>query len=250
MGKRRKKAKESVNNDVSDLVDEAPEVTEPKVTEPKVTEPDTFEMVVKKGEVIPPMDHKSYVGPKEQYDEIGSHQVTLLKALGLRTMSKLLDIGCGSLRAGKYLIPYLNRGNYYGVEPNQGLLKTGLVKEVGFEVYEKKMPLFAFNDKFDFSVFDEEFDFVVAQSIFSHAAPAQIETCLKNAAATMKKGGILAFSYLKGGCDYTGQSWVYPNGVKYTEKTMLDFVKKAKLTVEKSKFTHPNGLTWIIVKKP
>lgn len=63
-----------------------------------------------------PQAYRSYVGPADQYDLIGAAQFALLYALGLREYHRLLDIGCGSLRAGRMLISYLNSGGYTGVE--------------------------------------------------------------------------------------------------------------------------------------
>jgi len=45
----------------------------------------------------------------------------LLTTLGLRQASSLLDVGWRSLRIGRLLIPYLNLGKYFGVEPNKSV---------------------------------------------------------------------------------------------------------------------------------
>lgn len=66
-----------------------------------------------------PNSYREYVGPETEYDLIGAMQFRLLSTLGLRENHKLLDFGCGSLRAGRLFIPYLNPGNYTGVEPNE-----------------------------------------------------------------------------------------------------------------------------------
>jgi hypothetical protein len=66
-------------------------------------------------------EYRAFVGPFEQYDVIGASQFALLYALGLRQHHRLLDVGCGSLRAGRMLIAYLEPGNYAGIEPNTGL---------------------------------------------------------------------------------------------------------------------------------
>ena len=61
--------------------------------------------------IIPP--HRAYVGAPEEWDLVAARQVTLLLAAGLRDKHRLVDIGCGSLRAGRMLIPYLRRGHYF-----------------------------------------------------------------------------------------------------------------------------------------
>ena len=53
--------------------------------------------------------YRAYVGPPEDYDLIAAMVFNLLTTLGLRQHHSVLDIGCGSLRIGRLLIPYLNR---------------------------------------------------------------------------------------------------------------------------------------------
>ncbi|MFP8873463.1 MAG: hypothetical protein VCB42_02780, partial [Myxococcota bacterium] len=65
--------------------------------------------------------YTAYVGPPRDYDSMGATQFRLLCTLGLREHHRLLDFGCGSLRAGRFLIPYLKPGHYHGVEPNRWL---------------------------------------------------------------------------------------------------------------------------------
>jgi hypothetical protein len=55
-------------------------------------------------------DYKDYVGLPSRYDFMGATQFRLLCALGLRANHTLLDFGCGSLRAGRLFIVYLNEG--------------------------------------------------------------------------------------------------------------------------------------------
>jgi SAM-dependent methyltransferase len=57
---------------------------------------------------------------------MGATQFRLLTTLGLREHHSLLDFGCGSLRAGRLLIPYLLPGRYYGLEPNRCLIEDGI----------------------------------------------------------------------------------------------------------------------------
>src|SRR5690242_11872125 len=65
--------------------------------------------------------YRSFVGPPERYDLLAALQFNLLTSLGLREYHSLLDIGCGSLRAGRLFMTYLLPGNYCGVEPEQWL---------------------------------------------------------------------------------------------------------------------------------
>jgi hypothetical protein len=73
-------------------------------------------------------EYRAFVGPFDQYDVMGATQFALLFALGLRQTHRFLDIGCGSLRAGRLFIAYLDPGNYVGVEPNQWLIEEAIKK--------------------------------------------------------------------------------------------------------------------------
>src|SRR5437879_12824633 len=75
--------------------------------------------------------YRAYVGPPEDYDLIAAMTFNLLTTLGLRQHHSLLDVGCGSLRIGRLLIPYLNRGKYFGVEPAEWLVAEGIKQELG-----------------------------------------------------------------------------------------------------------------------
>jgi len=75
--------------------------------------------------------YRAYVGPPVDYDLVAAMSLGLLTTLGLRQQHQVLDIGCGSLRIGRLLIPYLNRGGYTGLEPNEWLVHDGIANEIG-----------------------------------------------------------------------------------------------------------------------
>ena len=114
----------------------------------------------------PSSRHRAYVGPGERYDLMSATQFALLHALGLREHHKLLDFGCGSLRAGRLLIPYLGRGRYHGVEPNQWLVEAAIEHEIGRDLVALKSPHLHTRDDFRADRCGTDFDFILAQSIF------------------------------------------------------------------------------------
>src|SRR5271167_1446401 len=75
--------------------------------------------------------YRAYVGPPQDYDLVAAMTFNLLTVLGLRQHHSLLDVGCGSLRNGRLLIPYLNNGNYTGIETNKWLVGEGIRRETG-----------------------------------------------------------------------------------------------------------------------
>ena len=50
------------------------------------------------------------------WEQVGQFQFHYLIAKGLRKDHKLLDIGCGTLRGGRYFIEYLDCGGYTGLD--------------------------------------------------------------------------------------------------------------------------------------
>ena len=52
-------------------------------------------------------------------DNFNKHAKTHFEYLieqNLQPHHKLLDVGCGALRSGKHIIPYLDVKNYYGID--------------------------------------------------------------------------------------------------------------------------------------
>ena len=196
------------------------------------------------------LHYKAYVGPPKKYDLVGAMQFNLLTAFGLRANHKLLDIGCGSLRSGKLMIPFLRKGNYYGIEPNNWLIEDGIKHELGKDIISIKSPTFNNTSEFKLKVFNEKFDFLIAQSIFSHASPDQINKCLKEAKAVMKRDGLFLATFVLGKNNYNGNEWVYPGVVTYRHSYILDLIKKQKLDTIKTKWLHSNIQTWYVIFHP
>lgn len=204
--------------------------------------------MVTDGESIIPR-YRSFVGPAERYDLMTAIQFNLMTLLGMRETGTLLDIGCGSLRAGRLFIVYLKRGKYYGVEPEKWLVEEGIRNECGQDLVSLKEPRFLFVDNWSFTQFGVKFDFILAQSIFTHASKAQIETCLTNAVECMHGSSIFAATFALGRQDYTGSEWVYPGKVRYTHESILKMIDSVGLIAQQTTWFHPTQ-TWYLICKP
>jgi SAM-dependent methyltransferase len=134
-------------------------------------------------------------GPPAQFERVGRLGLEVLLGEGLRPTSRVLDVGCGALRVGYWLMRVLDPGCYFGIEPNRDMLRVGIEDVVEPEVIQRAAPHFAHNDDFDFSCFGERFDFVFARSIWTHASKAQISTMLSSFAETGAPGGVFLTSY-------------------------------------------------------
>ena len=149
-------------------------------------------------------------GPKEQFEKIGKLQLRVLLNNGLRPDHKVLDIGCGCLRAGVHIMEVLNPGNYCGLEPNTNMLKFGKTHVVGPAGMVAARPNFDNNLEFDFTPFQTTFDFFVARSIWTHASKPQIESMLDGFLATAAPDAVFLASFypaLDDEDDYTESGW-------------------------------------------
>src|SRR5205814_5345274 len=140
----------------------------------------------------------------------------LLATLGLRQQHSLLDIGCGSLRIGRLLIPYLNQGKYFGVEPNRWLVEEGIKREIGETLVQIKRPTFFFSDSPETVVqATVSFDFALAQSIFSHCGLDLIKGWLAAVSRSLADGGGLVATFLPSDEHSPRSGWVYADCVSY-----------------------------------
>jgi SAM-dependent methyltransferase len=123
------------------------------------------------------VDHRAAVGG--MWDVIGPLQFEFLREQGLKPNHRLLDVGCGSLRAGRFFISYLDPYCYLGVDGDEALVRAGLAREIDPDVAWVKKPEFAFSYDFRFP-FDRKPDYALAQSVFTHLTPDQMVVCLVN----------------------------------------------------------------------
>src|SRR6266487_3028534 len=190
--------------------------------------------------------YRAYVGPPEDYDLIAAMTFNLLTTLGLRQHHSLLDVGCGSLRIGRLLIPYLNREKYFGVEPNQWLVEEGIKREIGETLVQIKRPTFFFSDSPETVVQAKvSFDFALAQSIFSHCGLDLIKGWLSAISRSLAERGALVATFLPGEEDSRRTGWVYPECVNYRPATLARAAADVNLRFEIVDWKHPRQ-TWAL----
>jgi SAM-dependent methyltransferase len=198
----------------------------------------------------PPGDHhyRAFVGPPEDYDRVGALQFAALIALGMRDSHLVADVGCGSLRAGRLLIPYLQPNHYFGIEPEKWLVTNGLKRELGASAVAAKQPNFAYRDDFDLSCFQTEFDFILAHSIFSHTYADLASDALAKLAAALKPSGILLVTIVSHGASPDsrhGSGWEYPACVRYRWSEFSALLAGAGLSGVRLAWPHPRQ-TWVV----
>lgn len=141
--------------------------------------------------------HRRYVGGL--WDEIGALQYEFLLRKGLLPHHYLLDIGCGSLRAGIHFIPYLEAGHYLGIDKEESLIRSGIERELGLRLFEEKRPQLMVSDSFEFAKFDARPDYALAQSLFTHLPPEIIRLCLAKLRPVIRDDGVFFATYFETG---------------------------------------------------
>lgn len=119
---------------------------------------------------------------------LGPWQLLLLRRHGLRPHHRLLDLGCGTLRGGLWLMQYLQPGRYTGLDPNPDLLEIGrsLVSAAGLRGQE---PTLGGLDLLD-SISGEHFNFALTQSVLNHLDEPGIAHTIARIARVLDRGGV------------------------------------------------------------
>lgn len=196
-------------------------------------------------------NYRAYVGPAERYDLMGASQFALLFQLGLREQHRVLDFGCGSLRLGRLLIPWLQPGNYFGIDPNAWLIEAGFSHELGTGIRALKSPRFSYNDDFDCTVFGSQFDMVVAQSILTHCGPDLCRRFFVQMGKVLGEDGIAVFSYFRDSvANLPADGWHYPECVAYAESDIESMVREAGLVGTSLPWYHPGAVWYAIALDP
>lgn len=194
--------------------------------------------------------YRAFVGPPADYDLVAAMSMGLLTTLGLRQHHAVLDIGCGSLRVGRLLVPYLNRGGYTGLEPNEWLVRDGIANELGEDQVRIKQPRFEFSASASgLLAGTRRYDYMLAQSIFSHTGIDLLQTWLEHAAELLQPTGVLVATFLPAASDAVERGWIYPGCVSFRPSTMAASAARCGLEFAPLDWKHPRQ-SWAAFAKP
>jgi SAM-dependent methyltransferase len=166
---------------------------------------------------------------RESWLELGQLQFDYLTSHGLKPDMRMLEIGCGNLRAGRLFIDYLEPGNYYGTDISPDILLAAQRTMVEFGLQPKLPYLTLVNDlRLDFLP-DGHFDVVHAHSVFSHSPLSVIDECLANVGRIMAPGGFFDFTF-----DRTqgNEHQVLREDFYYRNETLIDLARRHGLEAE------------------
>lgn len=177
-------------------------------------------------------DYRAFCGSPGEYGLQGAAQFRLMTELGLREGHYLLDIGCGSLRAGRLFMTYLDPGHYYGFDPNFWAIEEAIKHELGKAYIEKRRPVLDDEANFTLTKFNRQFHFMLSQSVFSHASLAQIDRCLSEVSKCLRPNGAYAGSmHIDGKVRYEG-GWSWPTCSHHLRKDIEELTSKHHLAMK------------------
>jgi SAM-dependent methyltransferase len=108
---------------------------------------------------------------------------------------RMLEIGCGNLRAGRLFIEHLDAGDYYGIDISPDILLAAqrTLAEAGLQ---HKLPHLTLVQDLKLGFLPAGyFDVVHAHSVFSHCPVEVIDECLAHVGRVMKPGGFFDFTF-------------------------------------------------------
>jgi SAM-dependent methyltransferase len=138
-----------------------------------------------------------YAAVGGKWEELGRLQFDYLVANHLKPDSKLLDLGCGTLRGGRHFIRYLNAGNYTGTDISLKAIDYAhrLAMDEFLATRKPRLIYRRPGEAFFADLDDARFDFVLAHSVFTHLPAEVVEECLAGVGRVMNPDAIFFFTF-------------------------------------------------------
>src|SRR6185436_4017061 len=172
---------------------------------------------------------QSYTGGTQ---DGGVFVAALVASHGICPQDKILDVGCGMLFAGKFLMQLVDVGNYHVIEPNAWLYEASLSQDSQLRaIVDARKPKFSNVSNFDAAemIGDDKYDIVFAYSILSHAAHWQLEQFLVNTSKHLAATGVIVVAMRLAEYDTKAAEWVYPDVSFFRRITVSVAARKAGL---------------------
>jgi SAM-dependent methyltransferase len=179
---------------------------------------------------------------REEWLKHGQLQFDYLIEQGLRPRDRMLEIGCGNLRAGRLFIDYLDTGNYFGLDISPEIL-LGAQRTVTEFGLQAKLPYLLVVSDLSFSFLPSSYFTVVhAHSVFSHSPIDVISQCMANVGRVMAPGAVFDFTFHRTeGDEHDLLGWAY----YYRSETLLALARShgldARLMPEWKQFGGPQS---------
>lgn len=170
--------------------------------------------------------YKAAIGGGDNWEEHGNLQRDFLISQGMLPGHRLLDIGCGTGRLARKVVPYLSPANYVGVDIAPAAIDAA-VSLSRAEGWTAQSPTFVLGDIPDPASVDP-FDFLWSFSVFIHLPQEIMESVMTRAAAVMHERSRFFWAYVP-------EDRAWRSGLKQFRHTEADYrlaAQRAGLTFE------------------
>lgn len=174
---------------------------------------------------------KGAIGREDEWESHGNLQRDFLIEQGLKPYHWFLDLGCGTGRLARKIVPYLDERHYTGVDISEEALAhaSQLSAEEGWSEWS---PEFIQIDG-HLDRITRRFDMIWAHSVFTHLPQEQIEVIIGSLNRILSEQGKFLFTYKRGsepertGLKQWRYSWAFfeimaeRHGLKATSSEMV-----------------------------
>jgi 2-polyprenyl-3-methyl-5-hydroxy-6-metoxy-1,4-benzoquinol methylase len=135
-------------------------------------------------------------GGRKLWERRGRFQLEFLRARGLAPAHRLLDVGCGPLRAGVHFIGYLDPGNYTGIDCNDSFIRVAnkTIKDNGLG---GKHSIVTTLNGFNFTTLGQRYDYVMVFSVLNHCDDADQHLFFKNLGPVLNTNSQIYISHAR-----------------------------------------------------
>lgn len=162
----------------------------------------------------------------ERWEKIGRKQFQFLRDNGLLRHHRILEIGCGNLRAGRHFIKFLRTGCYTGVDISPEILLAAQETIVNDDLQDKRPQLFLVSGSDLAFLPNQSFDIVHAHSVFSHTPLDVIEAYFASVHRVLRPGGFFDFTYHhtdEDPWDFLQEDYYYPSDLLIDRARLVGF---------------------------
>jgi ABC-2 type transport system ATP-binding protein len=139
--------------------------------------------------------HRRIVG--YLWEEAGGRHIEFLREQGLRPSDRVLDVGCGCLRTGVKLLPYLQPGRYVGIDVDGAMIEAGVHIEAPRAGVDPARGQYFIGPAADLSAIDGEFDVIWVNGLLQDLAHEQTALVLASAVRRLAPGGRMFVAYFE-----------------------------------------------------
>ncbi len=137
-------------------------------------------------------DHIIMSNPRLWENASNGFALEYLRRHGLARRHRLLEVGCGTVATGKYLIEHLDPQNYVGIDISSRSIDIAWALIRGRSSLLAKGPSLHHVSGVDFSpIGSNTFDMIWAQSVLTQSSPSVMQTVLTALRPLLKPSGTL-----------------------------------------------------------